>query len=195
MPPEPETYAPMGPFCLTPEGLKKALIDPYGGMISMNRNHHEVHEGHFYTFGRTFLAVADDATVRVRFLTSANKEFHYGVEITAEGKALVKELEGTTYTDNGTEITPVNNNRSSSSVAELTAYHTPTVDVAGDELTPGNGILLVGGLGPNSIGGDIKPGEEFIAKVSTDYVIEVQNKSGQAKDITIEIAGYEETPL
>lgn len=189
-----ESYAPLGPFCLTPEGIKKALIDPLGGMIVIDRNHHEVHEGEFFEFGQTFLLVADDGFAYLRFKTSAAKTLHFGSSITAEGKALVKIYEGTTYTDDGTVITPINNNRCSSDAAETSVWHTPTVDVLGSELTPENGVLLIGGLGPQSVGGSVKGDEEIIAADGTDYLIAVQNVSGQVKDITIQVGGYEEPP-
>ena len=191
MTPDPETYAPKGPFSLTPGGLIKTLIDFLGGMITIGQNHHEIHEGEFYTFGHTFIDVADAATVRLRFLAGA-KNLHYGVQISSEGKAYADIHKGTTYTGNGTEITPINNNDASSETALLAAYHTPTVDVLGSLLTPENGILILGGLGPQSLGDSVKQDEERVSAIDTDYLLEVTNVSGQGKYISIIVAGYEE---
>ncbi len=185
------TIAPFGPWSLNALGFIKKLIDELGGMISIGQNHHEIHEGEFYAFGQTFIDVANAATVRVRFLTGA-KNFHYGVEVVSEGKAFAAIRKGTTYTGNGTSITPINQNDASSETALLTAFHTPTVNVAGSLLTPENGILIPGGTGPLSVGDSVKADEERVTDLNTDYVIEVTNNAGAAKDITILVAGYEE---
>ena len=185
------SYAPRGPFSLTEAGITKVIIDCLGGMVSIGQNHREIHEGEFYEFGHTFIDVADAATVRLRFLAGAIN-FHYGVEIISEGKAFADIHKGTTYTDAGTEITPINNYDASSNTALLTAFHTPTVDVLGAMLTPENGILILGGTGPLSVGGSVKTDEERVTALDEDYLIEVTNDSGQAKTITILVAGYEE---
>ena len=188
---DPETFSPQGPWSLTEAGVKKVLIDCLGGMVAIAQNHREIHEGEFYEFGQTFLAVADNATVGLRFLTGA-KNFHYGIEVIAEGKSFADIYKGTTYTGDGTGITPINNNDASSETALLTAFHTPTVDILGSLLTPENGILILGGTGPLSVGGSVKADEERVTALNTDYLIEITNVSGQAKDITILVAGYEE---
>ena len=185
-----DKYAPFGPFCLNENGIKKKIIDFLGGFITINRNHREVHEGEFFSCGHTFLAVANSATVYFRFLTGA-KQFHYGFSIDAEGKAFARIYRGTTYTDDGTTVDIFNNSDFSSNVALHTSFHTPTIDVIGTEITPTNGILVPGGIGPQSVGGSIKGSEERIACVGTDYLIAVTNDSGFAKDITIQVAGYE----
>ena len=183
--------AAFGPWSLNALGFIKTMIDCLGGMVNIGQNHREIHEGEFYEFGHTFIDVADAATIRLRFLTGA-KNFHYGIEVMSEGKAFAAIRKGTTYTGDGTEITPINNNDASSETALLTVFHTPTVNVAGSLLTPANGILILGGTGPLSVGGDIKADEERVSALTTDYLIEVTNDSGQAKDITILVGGYEE---
>jgi hypothetical protein len=191
---DPDSYAPLGPHSLTPGGNQKDLIDPTGAMIAIDFNHHEIHEGDFYSFGYTFIDVASTAFAYLRFLTGA-KEFHYGIEIDTEGKAYAFLYRGTTYTLDGTTVALINNNCGSSNTALTTAFFTPTPDAFGTLLTPPNGILIPGGLGPQSIGGSVKSNEERVGAVSGDYLIAVQNVSGLAKDITIQVAGYEETPI
>lgn len=183
-------YTPQGPFAWNELGIKKKIIDFLGGMITIGRNHREVHEGEFFTISYTFLAVPNNGFARLRFLTGV-KQFHYGVEVISEGKALAKLLRGTTYTADGTSVPAVNNSCASSNVAILTAFHTPTIDVAGSELSPVNGLLILGGTGPLSVGSSVKSDEERIAAVTQDYLAEVQNVSGLAKDITVLIGGYE----
>ena len=185
-----DTYAPLGPHCLTPGGVQKDLIDILGGFIQIDRNHREVHEGEFFTFGYTFIDVADTAIVHVRFLTGS-KSFHWAPQVDPEGKAYAFIYRGTTYTNGGTTVAVINNNCISTNTAELTAFQAPTIDALGTLLTPENGILIPGGLGPQSVGASIKADEERVSKTAQDYLIAAQNVSGQPKDITIQVAGYE----
>ena len=76
----------------------------------------------------------------------------------------------------------------------MTAFHTPTIDVIGGLLTATNGILIPGGLGPQSIGADVKTDEERVGAATQDILVRVQNKSGLPKDITIQVSGYEVVP-
>jgi len=191
MAPDPETFAPQGPWCLTETGIRKVLIDILGGIITTTRNHREIHEGEFFTFGFTFLDVADDAFAYLRFLTGA-KNFHFGNDVVAEGKARAFLYRSTTFTAPGTAVPVVNNNCASSNTALLTAFSNPTPNVLGTLLTPANGILLPGGLGPQSVGLQVKSDEERVAGLNTEYLVAVKNVSGLAKDITITLAGYEE---
>ena len=192
MAPDPETYAPQGPWALTEEGVRKVLIDCLGGFIVTSRNHREVHEGEFYTFGFTFLSVADDGFAYLRFLSGA-KNLHLGLEVTAEGKSLAFLYRGTTFTAPGDAVAIINNNCASSNTALVTAFSEPTHDVLGTLLTPANGILLPGGLGPQSVGAEVKSDEERVTGIDTEYLVAVKNVSGLSKDITIIVAGYEET--
>lgn len=185
------SIAPFGPWSINIAGIRKTLIDTLGAMVGIDLNHKEIHQGEFFTFGFTFLAVADDALAQLHFLTGA-KNFHFGLEVIAEGKALASLYRGTTYTAAGDAVAVINNNCASSNTALLTAFSEPTTNVLGTLLTPANGQLLVGGTGPLSVGAQVKSDEERVANVGTDYLISVKNVSGQAKDITILVAGYEE---
>ncbi len=190
---DPTKYAPQGPFSLNRIGIQRNLIDFLGAQISITFNHHEIHDGNFYGFGFTVLNVANDGFADLHFVLGANS-FHYGVRIVPEGKALGFIYRATTYTNAGTSIPVTNNSCVCSNTAALTAFHTPTINAIGDLLTAGQGILIPGGLGPQSIGADIKTDEERIGAASGDYLIRVQNKSGLAKDITIQVSGYEVIP-
>jgi hypothetical protein len=190
---DPNQYAPQGPWSINSQGNLRELIDFLGAQIGITFNHHEIHDGNFYGISFTFLLVADDAFADLRFLLGANS-FHYGIRVTPEGKALALVYRNSTYTDNGTEVEAINNNCASSKTALLTAYHTPTIDTTGTLLTAENGILIPGGLGPQSIGADVKTDEERVGAATQDILVRVQNKSGLPKDITIQISGYEVVP-
>jgi hypothetical protein len=188
---DPSTFSPQGPHSLNSAGFLKEYIDFLGGQIGIDFPHHEVHEGNLYTFGYTFIDVANAASAELHFVTAATHSIHYAVRITSEGKSYAFIYRGSTYTDDGTEITPVNNNCASSNTAATTVYHTPTVNVDGTLLTAENGILIAGGLGPQSVGSDVRSNDERVAAVSNDYLVRVTNVAGTDKDITIQVAGYE----
>lgn len=192
-----EKRAPFGPFSVSPAGIKKSLIDFLGSMGVISQNHKKIHEENFYTAAHTFLAVADDASVLMRVKTNT-KDLHMAFSVIAEGKAYVNFEHGTTFSAPGTELTPQNNTIGSSNTADFKAFFAPTVNVAGTSIlpsvgsAPATGILVSGGLGPQSVGSDVKQDEEWEIEEGIESLITVTNKSGQAKDITVLIAGYED---
>jgi len=131
--------------------------------------HHEIHSGsHFYIKNYMdltnaqvfdFLAVTPDTL----------KWAHMLVEFNFEAEAHIQVYEGTTTSNDGTTVTPVNRNRNSSTTPTVSIYHTPTVtDV---------GTLIAGyktGSG-NKVGGEIRGSNELILKQNTKYLIRLTN--------------------
>lgn len=150
--------------------------------------HNEIHEGNFYTISHLFTSVANDGYARMRIKT-LSKRAHVQLFTSVEGKAYVKTYSGTTYTGNGTELTPSNRNTASTNTATAKIYHTPTIDVLGtqraDEFTGS------GSNPSNQIGSQGSGRFETVLDYEKDLLVELQNKLGQVADMCIIISFYE----
>jgi len=111
-----------------------------------------------------------------------------------EAKVYINTYAGTTFSAQGTAPDGVNltvfNRRSNSAIPFLsTITYNPVVNVLG--LLRGNRIIP-GGTGGNSIG--LSGGErvESVIPPNSDFLLVIQNKGGQTKDIGIVAEGYEE---
>ena len=154
------------------------------------RNHEEIHEGSFFTATHLFTDVADNAFADLRITTGATNELHIGWSIVAEGKAYMVMQQGTTFTDAGTGVTAFNNKTASVTATDATFRHTPTINMDGPLKI--DSILINGGTGPKTTGGDAKQGVEWIFETSEEFLLRVQNVAGAAKDISIQLEWYEE---
>jgi hypothetical protein len=188
----PQSYNCIGPYSCNPLGFKKEVIDLLGAIIGITTNHHEIHEGNFYTLGCTFIAVPNNQYAEAHIVMGAERDFHFAVNVVAEGKSFAFLYRNSTYTAVGTPLNIVNSNCASTNVASFTAFRDPEIETLGDLLTPENGTLIPGGPGPQSVGAGSKFDEERVAAVNNDYLVRVQNVAGVPKDITIEISGYED---
>ena len=148
--------------------------------------HEAIHEGGMYVISKSFLSVANDGYARVRIVPPAGTSAHTRLSVSVEGKTYIKTYTGTTYSNDGTAITPFNR-LIGGSASTLLAYHTPTVNVLG---TQRGDDIVGGGVGWNSFGANFNPEFESIVPASTDFMIELHNKAGTAKDMNIVINYY-----
>lgn len=163
----------------------------YTGTI--DKIHQEVHEGKFFTYNYLESGVLNNGFARIR-LTTTTKAVHVMLYLDIEAKVYFKTRSGTTYTVAGTlpdgvKLTAFNRRTNSSVTATAEVRYNPTVNVAG--ALRGN-RMFPGGTGGNSVG--LSGGErvESVIAAGTDILLEVQNVSGQTRDIGIIIEGYEE---
>lgn len=170
----------------------KTSIDDSVFAGTIDKIHQEIHEGQVTTINYLALAVANDGYARLR-ITTGEKRFHVALYFDVEAKAYLKTYAGTTYTAEGTlpdtNLTVFNRNSGNAKAFLFTVRYNPTVNVLG---TQRGNRLLPGGTGGNSVG--LSGGEriESVIPPNSDFLIEVQNKGGQTKDIGIIVEGYEE---
>jgi len=153
-------------------------------------NHYHVHREKFYSVGHLFATVADDSYVRVLVINGHNYDLHIGFEVVAEGNSYIKGFRGGTFSNNGTGLTEMNHVGKSARTSNAEGFHTPTVSGAGTQIVPTT--LIVGGSGPKTSGGGAKSLAEYIIPSADNFYVEVQNKGGATKDISINISWYEE---
>lgn len=162
-----------------------------GALVTMDTIHHEVHEGELFTAEYTAASVADAGTVRMVFATGA-KQPHLSMSVNAGGNCQIYIYEGVTYTG-GTAVPVYNNNRLSTNTPTVSVKHTPSAGTAGTVAIV-NGRLLPGGTSATTrVGGAVRPNVEYALGTSTNYFMDVVNKSGGAITVTSILEWYEET--
>lgn len=184
-------YQPKSGRVITESGV---IVNPYdfisGDQGNIETIHKKIHEQKHFNATHFFTAVADNATARIRVVKGVGKVPHIVANITALGDCHYSLKTGTSYTSDGTEIIPKNNVVGSEHEAVSKVYHTPTIDVAGDVFM--GPLILVGGRAGQALGGDSGFRNEIVLLAdNSDLLIEITNKSGQARDISIDISFYE----
>ena len=96
--------------------------------------------------------------------------------------------EGTTVSDNGTELAENNMNRLSVTVSTFSVFHSPTVSGVGTLLS---NLFIPGGTGGNSLGSQFGQGREWILDRNTNYLIRGINRGGNAQPMSVLAQWYE----
>ena len=150
--------------------------------------HHHIHDGDMFQADRLEEGVANDGTVEMLIKVPAGGVAHASFTAQAGGDARLQLFEGPTITADGTPVTPVNRNRTSTKVSAVSVFHTPTTSAAG---TPLPDKLIAGGSGGNSAGGQTEPFAEWNLKADEDYLFRITNISGVAQNIGLEVDFYD----
>ena len=158
------------------------------GIVTIEAEHHEVHESNMYIVAHRFEDVADDGVVRFRIILAATKRLHCKFELAVGGNSRFDLYQGTTYDADGTELVEYNQDRGAADSASPSTYHTPTVNTLGTKILPG---VLPGGVKNFAGGGSARSFTEWILKPSTDYLLVITNVSGGVIDIAVTAEFYE----
>lgn len=170
---------------------KVLVVDPDGDVeiVIIDVLHQLVHKSYMHTLSYTKLAVADNGYLRVRFVAPADKDIHLRLAWASEGKSRLKSYVGTTYTANGTAITPFNRKTSKPNLLTGSFYIDPTINVLGT--LRGNDFLGAGGGAASRVGGTGSSDIETIVSAGTELLIEIQNVRGSASDLNFIANLYE----
>lgn len=175
-------------FTKITDGISTLSIDD-DSLPIINHNHYEVHKGTFYGISHFFDDLANGANADVLIKVGANKTLHINVSVYSSGFGTIYFYEDTTASNNGTAITIYNMNRTSDNTSNATTFYTPTVTDVGTQLIVTG---IPGGEKKNAIGGIAKPNSEFILAKSKNYMVRVNNSSGDTSDVIMNIEWYEE---
>ena len=167
------------------ELLVRNIVDLGQPMIDMV--HEQIHRKNYFDFTHVFAAILDDGFVRLS-IRPQTKEAHLIVTVSAEGKALFKSYVDTTWSADGTAGSTFNRYINDSPDADTLIYYGGTMDVVG---TMRFDTLVLGGLGPQSTGATSGSRVESVLDSGHELTIEIQNVSGQSKDIGVVIEWYE----
>ncbi|MBA7682520.1 hypothetical protein ES703_90870 [subsurface metagenome] len=171
------------------DGETPVAVDAHSeALLTIPHSHHELYEGNHFTVSFRFLAVADNAFADLRIYVHADYFAELNFAVKTEAKAYIHLLEGTTYSDPGTEVICYNNNRASGTAANALVKHTPTIDVAGTAIR--TALQGTAGFFTEAAGGTETANIRLLQK-ATDYLLRVQNKAGATKDIVIRFKFHE----
>lgn len=167
------------------------LADPgTNALYTIDVVHARIHNGHTFNFS-AILTIPATTTIYLLGKCNANNIHFRNFSITAdEGPVDIALFEAPTITDNGSQQTPVNRNRTSSNTPTLEVYTGATVSDDGTQLFTfrnfADSTFLV-----TSISTEIIP-EEWILAANTDYIIKLENTSASAANISAAFLWYEE---
>ena len=163
------------------------IDDASGGKVTIEFEHHEIHEGDSYTI-QTFNDIDDAANFDLGVTTpNTTKWGHFVMETEIEAEMELYLYEGATISS-GSAVTPINRNRNSSNTSGMTVVSGPTVGATGSLL-----VKQKAGSG-KKIGGTTRDANEFIFKQNTKYLFRITNVSGSdAQFASIRITWYEHT--
>ncbi len=169
--------------------------DPLSGVtVGINWEHHQTHNGETYQFQKRILALSDDASATVWVRVPAGIYMHLKkMQLWTDG-AEVRVLlhEGGTATT-GVAITSRNRNRGSSQSSTVQIYYSGTITTRDTGIELDSISIGGGGATPSGkVGGGGDELLEWILKPSTDYQINVLNKSGAASIINVRGFWYEQ---
>ena len=124
------------------------------------------------------------------FITNRYRWPHFVFSVAAGGDAEVFFYEDVTYTDIGIPMAELNLKRSSTTPANVQAYHTPVVSIVPATLL--RNTFIPGGTQPRAGGGVERLNTEWILRKSTNYFIRLYNRAGAAQPLGIVAQWYEE---
>ena len=153
--------------------------DPRPMYEAIDPVHQAVHEKGMYTISKTFKGVANNAFVDIHIVPPTGYEAHTRIVIVCEGKAYFTSYVGTTYTNEGTAITPFNRVTNGDATTAVVKFGTTPLVLG----TQRGDDMINGGTGGNSSGGTLNQDIESIISPTQDLLLRVQNVAGTAKDI------------
>jgi len=155
----------------------------------ISHEHQKTHEGRFFSGGYYNGAVANNGTVEVLIQMGTTNTFHSRFSASVSGDSIIELFEGATFSAAGTAFLMSNHNRNSSKVFDGTVTYTPTITATGDKV---NGTKYIpAGEKAHASGGGGSFSNEFVLKLSTNYLVRVTNNSGSAAKISVELDGYQ----
>ncbi len=172
------------------DGDSVFVLDPLTGyVVVIDILHHKIHEGVTYSACRTFNTVGAGNTVSIRITTPADIRLHFTAAVASTLKAEFTLDEGTTFSVDGTTITPKNLDRPTGDASTTLTRFNPTVNVAGLEIICG---LIPAGERTNATAGQSAGGRsERVLNEAAEYLLSVTNTAAQAADIWIGTEWYE----
>ena len=171
--------------------LDTAAADTNSGyLISMDVEHHKIHEGDHYTCC-DYDDDIDAAGPKYWHIITPNTtaRCHLAIVVSMSGPGLFEVFENPTTSANGTGLTEYNNDRNSSNATTIAAYKDPTVSVDGTLI----GCHWIGTAGASPVGAKgavVSRTKELILKQNEQYLFKFTAENDNTKG-TIGFDWYE----
>lgn len=161
-----------------------------GELFAVNTDavHNRCHLGEYFTSSFVALAIANNAFIDLRIVVGA-KQMHACWLHSFGGNFRSSLFTDPTFSANGAALSAVNNNRTSTKIADAIVTSQPTVTITGALLFDG----YTAGAGGNGTGASftlLRDSEWILAPVTT-YLLRLQNLSGSNGAGSVLFAWYE----
>lgn len=163
-------------------------------LTTIDSEHRLIHDGMYFSFNASFSALAASGTFDLVFEVPAGtfphlRSWNYSL---SDGPCRLDLWEGVTASEDGTVITPTNNNRNSSNTAGTVVRQDPTISANGESLLedvyvpdPGGGFFT----SPGTAAADLS--EEWVLRPSTKYALRLTNNAGGPLTGSVYVVFYE----
>ena len=188
-------------FLTDPEdSTRHQEFDPlFKAPISINIEHHEIHEGSMYSVFVHDTAIANTETVEILLqapaVASPQKRVHMIVEHEASTAHTFTILEGATYSSGGTVIGTANRFRGSVKTSAMQAAYSGIP--GGSIVTGGSPVTLWSALhgSGKTVGGGSRGTEEWILEPGEEYLFQITSAGGGGSSCNawIGLVWYEHT--
>jgi len=146
-----------------------------------------IHDGKGFKATLYDAALADAASQELLVQVQDN-QVHMSAVIAALGDFEALVFEGTTFSDAGTPLVPLNLNRASSRLSTAIFSSVPTITADGTEIFH---AVLPGGQRNQALDNEVGGDGELILAANTNYLIRATNFSGAASRVTTSVTFYE----
>lgn len=151
--------------------------------------HAEVHEGNLFTVTLSKESIANNGTLLVR-CKAGSKYLHFISSVETVGEWFFESFVGTTYTDEGTEVTIFPRKSDSEVIFNTDVYEAPTIDVLGGQRFT---YYFGSGSNPSRVSSASNSDDiESVFAPEEDLLIRLTNLSGSAQYVTLLFNMYEE---
>jgi len=162
-----------------------------GTLIANPRLFKKIIEGKAFSVSHRFEDVAADAYEDFFFENPQNSGKTVTiimVEITALTQCFVDVYRGNSVTSNGTELTPINLNFSSSNTSVVNVEYGGTYTLGDRTIS----LVVPGGSKQFAVGGAVEVGEAAVIPENFNFLVRVTNKSTSASSFSVRVIWWEE---
>jgi len=138
--------------------------------------------GNVFTISKTAIGVANNAYLDIR-VKSGSKPSYLEILYSSEGKGYFKTYLNTTYSANGTQLTPFPRNSGSTKTLQTLVYQAPTINVLGQ--IRGDDFIGKSSGNPQTRAGGGGTVSGTIIDPTHDLLIRLQNVSGAVSDLNL----------
>ena len=160
------------------------LIDTRSHALAViDVTHDALHDGTLFGYS-TVQNITGSGNLTFLIIPSASHLIHFSYTITTDAEASLDIYEASNVSDNGTPVTPLNHDRTSSNLPMSSLFVTPTITSLGPLLTTDRW-----GAG-KQLGGGISPAEEWLLAPGKTYIIRITNQTVSSQYVALDFFWY-----
>lgn len=162
--------------------------------VATNVIHDRIHQGTLFSSSVFDAALVTTGTIAMLIRPDPSISAHTRFGVAVGGDSIARLSKGVTFSAPGAVLTPENRNQISSNAPLLLLNQDPTITDPGTEMIPG-GLFFPGGFGFFASGSQGEFFNEWILAPGVVYYAEVENISGVAAPVQLQVEFYEPIEL